>query len=201
MTAMGGQDMLPSRSLPDSARLLAGSALVLLLCTAVCATPGANTQGGARPDSLIQIGASAPDFSANAHRGGQVRLSDFKGKVVILDFWGTWCGPSLKGLRRLEKLAADQKGQGVVVLAVARDRGERYEKNVSDRGPSEIIFALDPTPEEDPPIFDRLYHASRMPTTIIIGRDGKVVAAFDGYTEGDDRVEQGLRAAGIAVAR
>ena len=67
---------------------------------------------------VLQPGALAPDFVSRDASGKAVRISDFKGKVVILDFWATWCGPCQASMPHTQTLAKNFKDQGVVVLAV-----------------------------------------------------------------------------------
>ena len=69
-------------------------------------------------DSL-KVGSVAPDFTAYTVDGKPVKLSDYKGKVVILDFWASWCGPCQISMPGLEKIYQQIKDKNVVVLSLA----------------------------------------------------------------------------------
>ena len=68
----------------------------------------------------VPIGRPAPDFSVSSLGGGRtVRLSSLRGRVVLLDFWATWCPPCRRGLPETQKLAAQYGGKGLTVLAIS----------------------------------------------------------------------------------
>ena len=69
------------------------------------------------PQSTLAAGAVAPDFTTLDVAGKEVRLSDFKGKILVLDFWATWCGPCIASFPHTQEVAAKYKDQGVIVLA------------------------------------------------------------------------------------
>ena len=64
----------------------------------------------------------APDFTAIDNNGKQVHLSDFRGKVVLLNFWASWCGVCKTEKPELDKMSADLVGDDFVVIALASDR-------------------------------------------------------------------------------
>ena len=76
-------------------------------------------RGGSPDPGQFQVGNEAPDFSAPDLRGREVVLSELQGhKVVVLDFWATWCGPCLKAMPDLEEVHREFAERGVVVVAL-----------------------------------------------------------------------------------
>ena len=83
-----------------------------------------NPPAGAKPLVIpvpIGVGTTAPDFTAIDSSGAKVRLSQYKGKIVILDFWATWCNPCQQAMPHLDRVYKAVKDQDVVVLAVEID--------------------------------------------------------------------------------
>ena len=64
------------------------------------------------------VGKPAPDFALDLLGGKKFRLAEAKGKVVVLDFWATWCGPCLQAMPQVEKVAGEFRDQGVQLVAV-----------------------------------------------------------------------------------
>jgi peroxiredoxin len=148
---------------------------------------------------LLAVGTTAPDFEAEAWGGGSLHLADYRGKVVVLDFWATWCGPCQLSMPHIEKVYQAVKDKGVVVLGVCvYDEKAAYQKWIPEkRDTYHFTFAYDPAGRSDKSIAGAKYNADSIPTTYIIDRDGKVAAALVGYEEGDKRVEEALSKLGV----
>ena len=161
-----------------------------------------------KPTALLGAGTIAPDFVALTAEGKEVRLSDFKGKVVVLDFWATWCAPCIASFPHTQAIAADYKDQDVVVVASGTsDTNAKFKewipKNQSKYPDIRLVF--DHLHESGSAAFDdrvssHLYGVEGIPTQFVIGRDGKIVGANVGNETGDVRTEALLARAGVKVA-
>ncbi len=122
----------------------------------------------------IKEGAEAPDFTAKTIDNKTVKLSDLKGKVVLLDFWATWCGPCLMELPNVKKLYAAYKDKGFEIIGISAD------ETVEDL--SKLVEQED---LQWPQIFDggdkadsiqEQYGVMKYPTTILLDKEGKISA-------------------------
>ena len=152
---------------------------------------------------LLTAGTPAPDFAALTPDGKTVHLSDYKGKVVVLDFWATWCGPCQGSMPHLEHVYQQIKDKNVTVLALCVwDKKPAYDKWVTANTGTKYTFplAFDPTPQDDPKnIAGGLYHVTGIPTQYVIDKDGNVAATTSGYGDGDVELEKALHGMGISV--
>lgn len=152
--------------------------------------------------ALIKVGANAPDFLATDAAGKPVKISDYRGKVVILDFWATWCGPCIASMPHTNEVAAHFKDQGVVVLASCTSDGRKaFEAWVAKNQSTypDMLFSHDAEERGENRASRKLYGVSGIPQQIIIGRDGRVAALVTGYLKGETILEAALSRAGIKV--
>ncbi len=174
--------------------------------TAAAAAPATASQPPSRPATL-GVGEVAPDFLMKTVDDRDVRLSDFKGKIVILDFWATWCGPCIASFPHTQNVAAKYKDQDVVVLASGTsDKIDAFKKWIPRNQPKypDIVFTFDPNERGSATEAERasakLYRVVGIPTQFVIGRDGKIAAVVVGNAgESDARTETALAGLGVKV--
>jgi len=152
----------------------------------------------------LQPGAIAPDFVSKDPTGQEIRLRNIKDKIVVLDFWATWCGPCMKSMPHAQALAKKFKDQDVVVLAVCTsDTRANFLQWVRGKRAAypNISFTCDPHEKGSATYGERasqkLYGVRGIPTQFVIGKDGKIAATFVGYKDGDDRLEKALASLGV----
>jgi thiol-disulfide isomerase/thioredoxin len=187
--------------------LLIGAAAFAQESTTPPGSPAPNTKPAPRPrPKLLEAGSAAPDFISNDAAGKPVHLSDLKGKIVVLDFWATWCGPCMRSLPHTEAAAKRFKDQGVVVLACCtsdtRAKFDEWIKANQETYP-DIIFTCDPNERGSATFADRVslksYRVSGIPTQFIIGRDNRIAASVVGFRDGDERLAACLAQVGVQV--
>jgi peroxiredoxin len=158
----------PSRPLP------------VLLAAALCAC-GAPDGGGA---TTATSSSGAPDFALRDLGGQTVRLSDHRGKVVLVNFWATWCVPCAAELPHLERLYGKYRDQGFVVLAISMD-GPETSANVDPHARRHGLSF--PVLLDEETRVTGTYNPKRTaPFTVLIGRDGQVARTREGYHAGDE---------------
>jgi len=118
------------------------------------------------------------DFTLTDLQGRAWRLSDLRGKVVLLNFWATWCPPCRKEMPDLESLYRRFKDQGLVILAISDEDAAKVRPFVTERGVSYPIL-LDPGRK-----VNTLFAIEGIPKSFVYNRDGKLVAeAIDMRTQ------------------
>ncbi len=144
---------------------------------------------GSTPDL---VGQTAADFTLQSLDGKPYRLSEMKGKPVLLDFWATWCGPCRKSMPAVEKVTKDYKDQGLVVLGInaaeERDSVVEFLKKMPMAYPG--VLSGDSSVLKD-------YQVGALPTFVLIGGDGKIVAYETGFG-GDEMLAAMLAKAGLS---
>jgi peroxiredoxin len=138
------------------------------------AAPAAGSTGTPAPAPVV--GAPAPDFALLDLSGSEVRLSDLQGRVVLINFWATWCGPCELEMPAIEAEYQARQGQGLVVLAVDLDEPARMVAEFVERLGLSFTVLLDPGAR----VFD-LYRIRGYPTSFFVNRDGYVARQHVGY--------------------
>lgn len=123
------------------------------------------------------IGGPAPDFTLYSTRGRAVSLSELQGKVVVLDFWASWCPPCRAAIPSMQRLHEVYKDRGVEVLGI----------NMNDnQDPAEFMAKLgvDYKVLRDGAEVAQLYNVKAIPTLLVIAPDGTVVLRDQGWGSG-----------------
>ncbi len=136
-----------------------------------------------RPDRLDMMKGNflnkpAPDFSVqNPTTSKAITMADYKGQVIVLDFWATWCGPCRKAMPHLDGLSKKWKGKGLIVLGVT-DEDQKTIKEFSAKNKVSYPFVLDTERA-----MHRGYMVSALPTLFVIDHEGVVREVFIGGGE------------------
>jgi peroxiredoxin len=118
----------------------------------------------------------AYNFSLKALNGKIIRLSDYKGKVVILDFWATWCPPCRVEIPSFVKLYNKYHKQGLVIIGAAVDDRARVEQFVEDYGVTYPVVIADQAS------IDGFGGIRGLPTTFVIDKNGNIINNYTGFT-------------------
>ena len=130
--------------------------------------------------SAVQIGDIAPPFVVEDVNGNKVSISDYKGKVLLLDFWATWCPPCKDAIPHLNNLQQEFQDTGFTVLGLSIDGKLEPVKKFYD------IHSLKYPVLLADPITIRKYGVAQVPTIYLIGPDGRIVykqLGMDKYQE------------------
>jgi len=123
----------------------------------------------------------APDFELPRLAGGMLRLSDYSGSVVLLDFWATWCAPCRMTVPHLIKLQEDLKDEGVVVIGVALDQGTpEGVRQVVDKFVNEYKITY-PVVFGDAEVVARYGNFTSIPVSFLINQKGEIVERHIGF--------------------
>ena len=165
----------------SNASLIAMLVLLVAATAAILLLPGCGSRqkkaAAAEETALVTAGDTAPDFSVKMFGGDTVTLSALRGKVVLLNFWATWCPPCREELTRVQKDLVDRfAGRDFVFLPISR--GETYETVAAFREKTGYTFPMGLDPAQA--VYDK-YASNYIPRNFLIGKDGIIIEATVGY--------------------
>lgn len=133
------------------------------------------------PEDLCgaQVGERAPQFELADLQGKTHRLADYAGKVVVINFWASWCPECLEEMPSLNSLYEKFRGKGLVVLGITSDRKRGPVEQALKRAPVSYPVLLETTGK----VFVRQYTVIGLPTTVIIDREGTMAERLAGRTD------------------
>lgn len=137
------------------------------------------------PAQAADISGKAPDFTLKSRSGKNIRLSDFRGEVVLLNFWASWCGPCRQEMPLLEAMYKRYKKLGFTVVGVNVEQDNQKAKGYL----SDITVSF-PILYDTASTASKLYKVSAMPTTVIIDRSGNMRYLHNGYKPGYEKEYQ-----------
>jgi peroxiredoxin len=140
--------------------------------------PGGDDEGGDEPAQVTLVGKPAPDFTLDLVDGGKVTLADVlkEKKIVVLDFWATWCPPCRKGLPVINEISTTYKPDEVAVFAVNCQEDADTIKKFMEKNKLTVKVPMDKDGE-----ISKKYGVTGIPQTVMIGKDGNVQAVHVGF--------------------
>lgn len=134
------------------------------------------------PAAANNAAGPAPDFALPARGGEQLSLGQFKGQVVMINFWATWCGPCRQEMPLLEGIYRKYKPMGFTMIGVNVEPDPKAaEEWLAKQSPVSFPVAFDTDSK-----VSKLYKVNGMPNSVIIDRKGNVRLLHRGYKPGDE---------------
>lgn len=127
---------------------------------------------------------SASDFTLRDINGQSMTLSDLKGKVVIMSFWATWCGPCKEEMPHLQRMYTERGGDGLVVLSISTDdarSASRVKPFVKKMGYTFPVLL-----DRDSTVIGTYNPSKTLPYTVVVDRQGEIARRHSGYNPGDE---------------
>ncbi len=146
-------------------------AIAAVLLIAIFALSGCEKSGTSKPQVM-------GDFTLNDIAGNEVSLKALRGKVVLLEFWATWCPPCRLSVPELKQLHENMKEEDFIILAIAvEDTLSKVKRFVEE-------YEIEYTVLMDNKGIDKLYRVHNIPTTVLLDKEGNVALTHRGFAPG-----------------
>ncbi len=165
----------------------------LLLYSSVLALAGVIAAGHIPASARSQGPVAAPAFVLPARTGGTASLDSLRGKVVLVDFWASWCGPCRQSFPWMASMAQRYGAKGLTVVAINLDKEREDAEVFLSRFPAPFAIAFDPAGKTA-----EAYKVNAMPTSFLVDRTGTIVYSHAGFVPRDTAAVEQLIAAALA---
>lgn len=129
----------------------------------------------------VGLQEEAPDFTLKSLDGGNLRLEEYRGQVVLINFWASWCGPCRQEMPLLDRLHHRYEDTGFAVLGINVEGDPDSAQEIVDK--TKVTF---PILIDDGQKVSELYSLEAMPSTVVVDRDGVIRYIHLGYKPGDE---------------
>lgn len=129
------------------------------------------------------MSGTAPDFTLKSHSGRNVKLSELRGEVVLINFWASWCGPCRQEMPLLDELHNQYKALGFTVLGVNVEEDTYQARKLLKDMPVSFPVLFD-----DSSVVSKQYDVVAMPSTVLVDRNGNMRYLHKGYKPGLEEV-------------
>jgi len=147
--------------------------------------------------NAVELQDTVPDFTLKSMGGQNLRLEEFRGQVVLINFWASWCGPCRQEMPILQKIHERYEPLGFTVLGVNVDEEQAKARRIVERLDIDFPLLLDTDQ-----LVSEAYDVNAMPYSVLVDRDGTINYIHRGYKPGDEnqyvnRLKQLLRAPSV----
>ncbi|MDL2231277.1 TlpA family protein disulfide reductase [Porphyromonadaceae bacterium OttesenSCG-928-L07] len=163
---------------------------LFLACTTVASAQSTGEDSG----TMVKIGDIVPDFTVDMFDGTHIDIKETRGKVVLLNFWATWCPPCRQELAQVQKKIIDRfQGRDFIFLPISRQ--DSYDKIKQFRMQTGHTFPMGMDPNRK--IYSK-FATQTIPRNFLIDKEGRIILSESGYTEEEfqlliDKIEELLK--------
>ncbi|RPI37923.1 MAG: TlpA family protein disulfide reductase [Nitrospiraceae bacterium] len=152
----------------------------VIFCLLACLLLFSCNSNDTKVNATARIGGLAPDFSLKDITGSTINLSEFENKVVLLEFWATWCPPCKASIPELMELQERYKARGFTVISISIDKTQELSKHLFDFSQSYHINYPVLIGNE---AVSMQYNVTSIPASFLIDKKGRIVSAYIGFTD------------------